>query len=95
MVKHWSIPSINIPIKLVSAIRDANYSWKGLNLITRIGDDLWIGYGSTIMQGVQIQDCAIIAAGSVVTKHVEAYSIYGGNPARKIADRFESIEDLK
>jgi chloramphenicol O-acetyltransferase type B len=86
---------IGRPIRLASAIRDVDYSWKGLNLITRIGDDVWIGYGSTIIQGVQIQDGAIIAAGSVVTKDVEAYSIYGGNPARKIADRFESIEDLK
>ena len=38
---------------------------------------------------------AIIAAGSVVTKDVEAYSIYGGNPARKIAERFKNAHDLE
>lgn len=86
---------LGTPIRLASAIRDADYTWKGLNFITRIGNDVWIGYGSTIMQGVQIHDGAIVAAGSVVTKDVEAYSIYGGNPAKKIADRFESIIDFE
>ncbi|MNY79004.1 Streptogramin A acetyltransferase [compost metagenome] len=47
------------------------------------------------MQGVVINDGAIIAAGSVVTKDVEAYSIYAGNPARKIKNRFDSEEDLE
>jgi acetyltransferase-like isoleucine patch superfamily enzyme len=61
-----------------------------LDLLTEIGNDVWIGYGSTIMQGVKINDGAIIAAGSVVTKDVAAYEIYGGNPAKKIADRFHS-----
>jgi acetyltransferase-like isoleucine patch superfamily enzyme len=86
---------IGTPIRLASAIRDNDYDWKGLNLITTIENDVWIGYGSTIMQGVTIGEGAIIAAGSVVTKDVEPYSIFGGNPARKIADRFEAPEDLK
>jgi chloramphenicol O-acetyltransferase type B len=86
---------IGTEIRLASAIRDSNYSWKGLDLITNIGNDVWIGYGSTIMQGITIHNGAIIAAGSVVTKDVEQYSIYAGNPAKKISDRFDSIEDLK
>lgn len=81
---------IGAPIRLASSIRDKNYDWKGKDLITRIGNDVWIGYGATIMQGVTINDGAIIAAGSVVTKDVDAYSIYGGNPAKKIKDRFEN-----
>ena len=86
---------IGIPIRLASSIRDHDYSWKGLHLITRIGNDVWIGYGSTIMQGVTINDGAIIAAGAVVVKDVEAYSIYGGNPAKKIANRFDTIQDIE
>nr|WP_289662496.1 acyltransferase [Flavobacterium panacagri] len=86
---------IGTPVRLASSIRDFNYSWKGLNLVTYIGNDVWIGYGSTILQGVTIGDGAIIAAGSVVTKDVEAYCIYGGCPAKKISCRFESSEDLK
>lgn len=82
------------PVRLASAIRDRDYNWKGNDLQTRIGHDVWVGYGATIMQGVCINDGAIIAAGAVVTKDVEPYSIYGGNPARKIKDRFETPEDL-
>lgn len=86
---------IGTPIRLASAIRDVDYKWKGVNLVTQIGNDVWVGYGSVIMQGVTINEGSIIAAGSVVTKDVEAYSIYAGNPAKKIANRFNSEEDLK
>lgn len=85
---------IGTPIRLASAIRESNYSWKGIGLTTVIQDDVWVGYGAIIMQGVTIHQGAIIAAGSVVTKDVEAYSIYGGNPAKMITDRFDSPEEL-
>jgi len=64
-----------------SAIRDLNYNWKGLDLVTTVGDDVWIGYGSIIIQGVEIGEGAIVAAGSVVTKNVAPYTIVAGNPA--------------
>jgi acetyltransferase-like isoleucine patch superfamily enzyme len=84
---------IGTSIRLSSQIRDKDYDWKGKGLVTTIGDDVWIGYGATVLGGVNIGDGAIIAAGSVVIKDVEAYTIYGGNPARKLGDRFESVED--
>jgi len=84
---------IGVPVRLASQIRDEDYQWKGLMETTVIGDDVWVGYGSIIMSGVTIQDGAIIAAGSVVTRDVEAYSIYGGCPAKKIKDRFETEAD--
>ena len=61
-----------------------------------IGNDVWIGYGATILNGVSVGDGAIIAAGAVVTKDVEPYSIVGGNPARVIRKRFsdKDIETL-
>jgi chloramphenicol O-acetyltransferase type B len=77
-----------------SQIRDTDYEWKGRNQYTIIEDDVWIGYGSIIMSGVTIKRGSIIAAGSVVTKDVEEYSIYGGNPAKRIADRFNTVDDL-
>lgn len=85
---------VGIPISISSSIRDDSYKWKGVDLITTIGHDVWIGYGSTIMQGVNIGNGAIIAAGSIVTKDVEPYSIYAGNPARKLRNRFDSLDDL-
>ena len=55
---------------------------------TVVGNDVWIGYGATIMPGVTIGDGAIIATKSVVTKDVEPYAIIGGNPAKEIRKRF-------
>lgn len=55
---------------------------------TVIGNDVWIGQNVTIMPGVKIGDGAIIAANSTVVKSVEPYTIYGGNPAKFIKNRF-------
>lgn len=55
---------------------------------TVIGNDVWIGYGTLIMPGVHIGNGAIIAARSVVTADVPAYTIAGGNPAKPIKTRF-------
>lgn len=62
-----------------------------------IDDDVWIGLGATICAGVHVKQGAIIAAGSVVTKNVEPYSIVGGNPAKHIKYRFSEkiIKRLK
>ena len=56
---------------------------------TIIGSDVWIGRESIVMPG------AIIAAYSVVVKDVPAYTVYGGNPARFIKERFDAeLKDL-
>lgn len=86
---------IGKPIRLARQIRDKNYNWKGLESEIIIEDDVWVGIGSIILSGINIGTGSIIAAGSVVTKNVEPYSIYGGNPAKKIANRFDSDKDLK
>lgn len=57
-----------------------------------IGNDVWIGQGAMLIQGVTIGDGAIIAAGGVVTKDVPPYAIVGGVPARIIGWRFEEQE---
>ncbi|WP_317619616.1 CatB-related O-acetyltransferase [Ancylothrix sp. D3o] len=59
---------------------------------TVIGNDVWIGYESVIMPGVCIGDGAIIAAKSVVVSDVPAYTVFGGNPARKIKQRFSDSQ---
>lgn len=61
-----------------------------------IDDDVWIGYGATIMSGVHIGQGAVVAAGAVVTHDVPPYAIVGGVPAKVIKYRFgpEMIEEL-
>mgnify|MGYP006127655241 CR=1 FL=1 len=53
-----------------------------------IGNDVWIGANSIVMDNVEVGNGAIIAAGSVVTKDVLPYSIVGGVPAKLIKMRF-------
>ena len=68
-------------------------SKRGNNGLTVIEDDVWIGHNSTIVGGLTIGAGAIIAAGAVVTKDVPPCEIWGGIPARKIKDRFGTVED--
>lgn len=69
-------------------IGDEDYRFKGKNLKIVIENDVWIGYGAIIVSGVKIGRGAIVAAGSVVLKDVEPYTIVAGNPARKVSKRF-------
>lgn len=53
-----------------------------------IGNDVWIGANVIILPGVHVGDGAVLAAGAVVTKNVDAYAIVGGVPAKVIRYRF-------
>ena len=53
-----------------------------------LDDDVWIGYGATILSGVHIGQGAVIAAGAVVTRDVPPYAVAGGVPAKVIEYRF-------
>lgn len=64
-------------------------SYKNKSILTSIGNDVWIGYGARILNGINIGDGAVIGLGAVVTKDVEPYAIVGGNPAKVIKKRFD------
>jgi len=51
-----------------------------------IDDDVFIGARAIILKGVHIGQGAVIAAGAVVVKNVNPFTIVGGNPARKIKE---------
>ena len=65
---------------------------RGVVQRTIVEDDVWIGHGAIILAGVRIGKGSIVAAGSVVTKDIPPCEIWGGNPANKIKDRFDSEE---
>jgi acetyltransferase-like isoleucine patch superfamily enzyme len=70
-------------------------SGRGDNFKIKIEDDVWIGHGAIILSPVKVGRGSIIAAGSVVTKNVERYSIVGGCPAKLIKMRFSKEEILR
>jgi acetyltransferase-like isoleucine patch superfamily enzyme len=54
---------------------------------TRVGNNVWIGYGACILRGVTVGDNAVIGTNSVVTKDVPANAVVGGVPAKIIRMR--------
>lgn len=62
-----------------------------------IGNDVWIGDGVSILEGITVGNGAIIAANAMVVKDVPPYAIVGGNPAKLIRYRFseEQIQKLE
>ncbi len=58
---------------------------------TSIGNDVWVGTRAIILDGVNVSDGAVIAAGALVTKDVPPYAIVAGVPARIIKFRFSDF----
>jgi acetyltransferase-like isoleucine patch superfamily enzyme len=72
---------------------DTNLTIKEQGVIKQpvsIGNNCWIGAGSTILAGVVIGDGCVVAAGSVVTKSFAANSVIAGIPAKLIKTRGEN-----
>ena len=52
-----------------------------------IGDDVWIGAGTTILKGVKIGNGAVIGANSLVNKNIPDNQIWAGNPVKYLKER--------
>lgn len=52
-----------------------------------IGDDVWIGSGALLLDGIRVGSHCIVAAGAVVTRDVPDWAVVAGNPAKIIRDR--------
>lgn len=61
--------------------------FRGSLLPVRIGERAWLGTGVTVLPGCSVGAGAVVAAGSVVTKDVEAFAIVAGSPARFVKER--------
>ena len=100
-----AIHTSNHPVNYLSTYINSNLFSGELNKlkevkVTVLGNDVWIGHNAIIVGGVTIGNGVIIAAGSVVTKDVESYTVVAGVPAKSIKKRFSAsvikeIEDLK
>ena len=76
----WSLRSQD-----VDDYREGRKNWDGIAIRpVKIADKVWIGFNVIILKGVQIGEGAVVAAGSVVTRDVAAFTLVAGNPARPI-----------
>jgi len=76
----------------VNLFDEHKYAIPEKKISVMIGNDVWIGFGTSIMEGVKVGDGAIIAAGSLVTRDVPPYAIVAGIPAKVIKYRFSQLE---
>jgi len=89
-----TISTHNFPFTTFWELSD-EYNIKRIKTI--IGNDVWLGVNVVVIAGIKIGDGVIIGANSVVTKDLEDYGVYAGNPAKLIKKRFpeETIKILK
>lgn len=60
-----------------------------------VGDDAYIGANTIVMPGVTIGEGAVVGANSLVDHNLKPWTIYFGNPARKIGEREKPTEERK
>ena len=84
--------SISHYVKLVTGSHGINStSFEGKFSSIEIDDNVWVGIGATILQGVKIGKGAVVCAGAVVTKDVVDYEIVAGIPAKVIGHRNKEL----
>lgn len=86
----------NVSIAHNSSVLTTSHTWDNLkipikyNKVTsspvRIHEDVWIGCGVRILNGVTINRRSVVAAGSIVNKSIEENSLVAGVPIKKIKD---------
>jgi len=89
----------NVMIAANVSMRDTNHNFsdKNISMINQgliskpiyIQDNVWIGHGAVITNGVTLKTGAIVAANAVVTKDVPVNAIVGGVPAKVLKYRYD------
>jgi acetyltransferase-like isoleucine patch superfamily enzyme len=85
-------------IGYVNMLEKGHPQSKGSILTSKIviHDNAWISFNCIILKGVTIGKGAVVAAGSVVTKDVEPFTVVAGNPAKFVKDLKQSyLEKIK
>ncbi len=82
----------NVVISQGAMIIQGSHDYKKIDYPTYTGpvvleDGSWVGAGAMVTLGVTLRSHAVLAAGSVATKDLEAYTIYQGVPAVAVRER--------
>jgi putative colanic acid biosynthesis acetyltransferase WcaF len=82
----------NVCISQGAMLLCGNHNYKKATFDLIVGEIVleegaWVGAKSVVCPGVTLKSHAILAAGSVAAKTLDAYAIYQGNPAIKIRER--------
>ena len=84
--------SISSEVLILTADHDpGSTDFAGRNRKVIIEDYVWIGTRAMILPGVTIGRGAIVAAGAVVSKNVEPFTVVAGVPAQCIKKRRQDI----
>ncbi len=77
---------------ILTADHDVGSSnFEGQNKAVIIEDYAWVGTRAMVLPGVTLGYATVVAAGSVVTKSIPPYEIWGGIPAKKIGVREKNL----
>jgi len=71
------------------SVNDEGFSCEGAPVI--IEDRCWLGPRTIVLPGKTMKEGSVLAAGAVLTKNTEPFSINGGIPAKKIGERNRNI----
>jgi serine O-acetyltransferase len=95
---------IGLVIGATAVVEDGANIWHGVTLgstLTESGDrhpkvrrNVTIGAGATILGNIEIGEGAVVAAGSVVLRAVEPYTLVAGSPARSVGPARTRLQAL-
>lgn len=84
--------SISQEVIILTADHDINSpDFSGRNRAVVINDYVWIGTRAMILPGINIGKGAVVAAGAIVTKNVEPFTLVAGVPAKFVKRRQEDV----
>jgi putative colanic acid biosynthesis acetyltransferase WcaF len=88
----WIRIGSNVCVSQGAYFCTGNHDWTdpSFGLIVRpivVKDGAWIGAKALLCPGVEVAECAVASAGSIVTTNLDSFTIYAGNPAVAIKAR--------
>ena len=73
-------------------VNDPWFTTDGQGAPIIIGDRAWLSCRTIVLPGVEIGEGSVIAAGAIVTKSTDPFSINGGVPSKKIGERNNNLK---